>query len=121
MESFYCRLKRDEEIRQDIIGIAVSDHIVTVLDQSAPGGVRTVPQIGVIWFSETEDDDGNVTLEPSNAPAPSYHVAQELVALGLVSDNTIEDVLGLEDSGDDDDFVASPGDRVDAPSPEANA
>lgn len=105
MDSFYCKLKKDGKASDDIIGIAISDHMLTVVDPKAPGGFRVVPQIAVLWFDVFQDEDTDTPfVEPSNAPAPSYHSPQDLIALGLVSENDIISFIGddIEETEDDE-------------------
>lgn len=111
MKSFYCRLIKDGREVPNLLGVAVSDHMLTVMDPENQQGFKVVPQIGVIWFKEELDEEGDaVAIVPSNSPAPSYHGPEQLRALGLESENETDDFIG--DDGEEDDDVDP--DEVDA-------
>jgi hypothetical protein len=103
MDSFYCKLKKDGKASDDVIGIAINDHMLTVVDPKSPGGFRVVPQVAVLWFDVfTDEDTGESFIEPSKAPAPSYHSPQDIIALGLCNENEIEQFIGGDEEEIDD-------------------
>lgn len=94
MRSFNCHLVQDGQEVPGLLGVAVSDHMLAVPDPEAPGGMKVVPQIGVIWFSE---DERTGTLGPTAQPAPSYHHPEELRAISMEDEEEDDDDLGLGD------------------------
>lgn len=126
MESFYCRIKnKDGSLKSGVVGIAVSDHILTVVDPSAQesGGFRVVPQVGVIIMKADIDEETEevILVEDKRQPSPSYTSPDRLVALGLVSETDLD---GLDLWNDDEvDEAVTPLRDASSPSthPPANA
>jgi hypothetical protein len=128
MQAFYCKKRnKDGSIDENFIGTAVSDTLLQIMqaNPSDPQGVpqvKTIPQVGVIWFEVQTDDDGDQILVECDQPAPSYHHPTELQALGLVSDVDIDDFVGSSDNEDleDDETLMTGPNTTSQPQPEAN-
>jgi hypothetical protein len=70
MKAFTCCLVTKDDsgeltINEDFTGVAISEHLVPMPDQSSSTGVRFQAMIGVLW-----DDH--------RSPSPSYHSPEEI-------------------------------------------
>lgn len=92
MKAFTCCLVTKDEngeavINEEFTGIAISEHLVPMPDQSSSTGVRFQAMIGVLW-----DDH--------RAPSPSYHSPDELNWIGVPELDAIDSIE--EDEEDED-------------------
>jgi len=72
------------------VGIAVSEHILTVPDEKTQGGFRFQTLLGVVWDNK-------------RSPAISYHDPSELSWLRVYGDDEFDDEI--EDEVEDDEVV----------------
>jgi hypothetical protein len=64
-----CLVTKDDsgnaQINEEFTGVAISEHLVPMPDQSSSTGVRFQSMVGVLW-------------EDHRSPSPSYHSPDEL-------------------------------------------
>ena len=97
MTSFECNLLREGKLVDGYVGIAISDHMLMVADPNVQTGMGVVAKVGVIWFTEDPVTGERI---PSTHSSPSYHSPEELMATGLVEQDSF-----LDDDDHDDDTI----------------